>query len=106
MHHRGVITIAGTADNLVVTDSDGRRLSGASLARQPKRPRPPSHRGPGPRRARRLVVVRPLPTPAPTTNQLGRPPEPIITGTVPKPKQVKVWANSFAVPADVGTELS
>ncbi|EUA33789.1 HNH endonuclease family protein [Mycobacterium xenopi 3993] len=70
LHHRGEITITGPADNLVVTDSDGRPLSGASLARPPKRPRPPSHRTRAHRRTRRLVVVRPLPTPT-TTTELG-----------------------------------
>jgi hypothetical protein len=35
LHHRGVITITGPADHLVVTDSDGDQLTGASLARPP-----------------------------------------------------------------------
>jgi hypothetical protein len=38
--HRGVHTITGPADRLVVTDSDGRRLTAASIARAPTR-RPP-----------------------------------------------------------------
>ena len=48
LHHRGVITITGPADNLIVTDSAGRRLSPGSLARPPTNPRPRSHRAPGP----------------------------------------------------------
>ncbi|BBZ11086.1 hypothetical protein MBRA_12810 [Mycobacterium branderi] len=40
LHHKGDITITGTADNLIVTDSDGQRLSAASLARPPKHPPP------------------------------------------------------------------
>ena len=39
-HHRGVITIAGRADDLIVTDSAGRRLSSGSLARPPNGPPP------------------------------------------------------------------
>jgi hypothetical protein len=48
LHHRGVITIAGTADDLIVTDSSGRRLSAASLARAPNRPPPAVPPCPGP----------------------------------------------------------
>ncbi|MDA3642250.1 HNH endonuclease signature motif containing protein, partial [Mycobacterium xenopi] len=48
LHHRGEIPIPGPADNLVVTDSDGRPLSGASLARPPKRPPPAVPPYPGP----------------------------------------------------------
>ena len=40
LHHRGVITIAGPADHLSVTDSDGQELSPASLARPPTTPPP------------------------------------------------------------------
>ena len=40
LHHRGIITITGPADHLVVTDSDGDQLSAASLARPPTRPPP------------------------------------------------------------------
>ncbi|MCV7172081.1 DUF222 domain-containing protein [Mycobacterium manitobense] len=40
MHHRGGITITGPADKLVVTDSNGRQLSSASLARPPTTPPP------------------------------------------------------------------
>ncbi len=35
LHHRGVITITGPAHTLVITDSAGRTLSNASLARPP-----------------------------------------------------------------------
>ena len=48
LHHRGVITITGPADQLVVTDSDGDVLTDASLARPPTKP-PPAvqpYRGP------------------------------------------------------------
>jgi hypothetical protein len=40
LHHRGIITITGPADDLVVTDSAGRVLSAASLARPPTKPPP------------------------------------------------------------------
>jgi Domain of unknown function (DUF222)/HNH endonuclease len=40
LHHRGGITITGPADQLTVTDSEGRELSSASLARAPTRPPP------------------------------------------------------------------
>jgi hypothetical protein len=48
LHHRGAITIIGPADRLTVTDSEGRELSSASLARAPTRPPPavPPCRGP------------------------------------------------------------
>jgi hypothetical protein len=39
-HHRGVITITGPADNLTVTDNEGRFLSPGSLARLPTKPPP------------------------------------------------------------------
>jgi Domain of unknown function (DUF222)/HNH endonuclease len=39
-HHRGVITITGAAEELVVTDAAGRTLSGASLGRPPTTPPP------------------------------------------------------------------
>ncbi len=73
-HHRGLITITGPADNLVVTDSDGR-------ATQRRITRAPTHRAPTrcpalpgtDRRTRRLVVVRTLPTTTTTHHQLGEP---------------------------------
>ena len=48
LHHRGVITITGPAHNLVVTDSAGRTLSDASLARPPTTPPPAVPPSPGP----------------------------------------------------------
>jgi hypothetical protein len=48
LHHRGVITIAGPADDLIVTDSCGRRLSAGSLARAPNHPPPAVPPCPGP----------------------------------------------------------
>jgi hypothetical protein len=48
LHHRGVITITGPADDLIVTDSSGRQLSAASLARAPNRPPPAVAPWPGP----------------------------------------------------------
>jgi hypothetical protein len=48
LHHRGVITITGTADDLIVTDSSGRKLSAASLARPPTHPPPAVPPWPGP----------------------------------------------------------
>ena len=48
LHHRGVITITGPADQLVVTDNEGRTLSDASLARPPTTPPPAVPPSPGP----------------------------------------------------------
>jgi hypothetical protein len=48
LHHRGVITITGPADQLTVTDSAGRQLSSASLARPPTKPPPDVPPCPGP----------------------------------------------------------
>ncbi len=48
LHHRGVITITGPADRLVVTDAAGRELHGGSLARPPTTPRPDVPPCPGP----------------------------------------------------------
>src|SRR4029079_4882748 len=48
LHHRGVITIGGPADHLVVTDSAGRSLSPGSLARPPNLPPPAAPPCPGP----------------------------------------------------------
>ena len=48
MHHRGIITITGPADRLVVTDSNGHTLSNASLARPPTQPPPTVAPYPGP----------------------------------------------------------
>ncbi|GFG51406.1 hypothetical protein CQY20_24185 [Mycolicibacterium agri] len=48
LHHRGLISISGTADKLIVTDAAGRRLQPGSLARPPTRPPPavPPWQGP------------------------------------------------------------
>ncbi|TFV60270.1 HNH endonuclease [Mycobacterium sp. PS03-16] len=48
LHHRGVITISGTAGRLTVTDDDGRPLRAGSLARPPTTPAPavPPYAGP------------------------------------------------------------
>lgn len=48
LHHRGVITITGPADHLIVTDSERRPLSAGSLARPPTRPPPAVPPCPGP----------------------------------------------------------
>ena len=48
LHHRGGITIYGPAEQLTVTDSEGRELSSASLARAPTRPPPAVPPCPGP----------------------------------------------------------
>jgi Domain of unknown function (DUF222)/HNH endonuclease len=48
LHHRGVITIAGPADDLIVTDSCGQRLSAGSLARPPTASPPAVAACPGP----------------------------------------------------------
>ena len=40
LHHRGVVTISGTADNLTFIDEDGDPLTSASLARPPSGPPP------------------------------------------------------------------
>jgi hypothetical protein len=48
LHHRGVITITGPADHLIVTDSAGRLLTAGSLARPPTLPPPAVPPCPGP----------------------------------------------------------
>ncbi|HEX5144341.1 MAG TPA: HNH endonuclease signature motif containing protein [Mycobacterium sp.] len=48
LHHRGVITITGPADQLVVTDSDGAQLRPGSLARPLTKPPPDVATHPGP----------------------------------------------------------
>ena len=48
LHHRGGITITGPPEHLTVTDSDGRELSSASLARPPNGPPPAVPPCPGP----------------------------------------------------------
>ncbi|MCI4675670.1 HNH endonuclease signature motif containing protein [Candidatus Mycolicibacterium alkanivorans] len=70
LHHRGVITITGPADDLVVSDSDGRRLSAGSIARAPNRPAPDVPPCPGPtgERADWWWYEPFQPQPPPTTN--------------------------------------
>ena len=48
LHHRGVITITGPADDLTVSDNAGRPLNPGSLARPPTRPPPAVAPCPGP----------------------------------------------------------
>lgn len=48
LHHRGGITISGTAGNLLVTDDTGQHLSPGSLARPPTEPPPDVPPYPGP----------------------------------------------------------
>ena len=48
LHHRGIITIAGPAHRLVVTDQSGRRLEPGSLARPPDTSPPDVPPRPGP----------------------------------------------------------
>ena len=48
LHHRGAITITGTANHLTVTDSSGRPLNPGSLARTPNLPPPAVPPCPGP----------------------------------------------------------
>jgi len=48
LHHRGIITIAGTAHDLDISDSAGRRLAAASLAHRPTGPPPAVAPCPGP----------------------------------------------------------
>jgi hypothetical protein len=71
MHHRGVITITGPADDLVVTDSSGRPLGAGSLARAPATPPPAVPPCPGPtgERADWWWYEPFQPQPPPTTNQ-------------------------------------
>ena len=48
LHHRGAITISGSAETLTVTDEDGHLLSPGSLARPPTKPPPDVPPYPGP----------------------------------------------------------
>ncbi|MEE6138891.1 HNH endonuclease signature motif containing protein [Mycobacterium sp. 050128] len=70
LHHRGVITINGTADDLIITDSSGRPLRAGSLARPPNRPLPDVSPCPGPtgERAQWWWYQPFQPQPPPTTN--------------------------------------
>lgn len=70
LHHRGLITITGPADDLVVTDSAGRTLTARSLARPPNRAAPdvPPYTGPTGERANWWWYQPFEPPPAATTN--------------------------------------
>ncbi|AGB21910.1 protein of unknown function DUF222/HNH endonuclease [Mycobacterium sp. JS623] len=70
LHHRGAITITGPADRLIVTDSAGRQLSAASLARPPTKPPPdvPPWNGPLGERADWWWYEPFQPQPPPTNN--------------------------------------
>ncbi len=70
LHHRGEITITGPADQLKVTDSEGRALHPGSLARTPQRPPPvvPPYPGPTGERADWWWYDPFEPQPPPTTN--------------------------------------
>ncbi|MDA0250559.1 MAG: HNH endonuclease signature motif containing protein, partial [Actinobacteria bacterium] len=48
LHHRGGITVTGTAPDLTITDSDGRALTNATLAHPPATPPPAVAPCPGP----------------------------------------------------------
>jgi hypothetical protein len=69
-HHRGVITITGSPDALLVTDTTGKKLSPGSLARPPTKP-PPAVApcsGPTGERANWWWYQPFQPQPPPTTN--------------------------------------
>ena len=70
LHHRGLITVSGPADNLTITDSIGRPLSAAWLARPPNLPPPAVPPWPGPTGERAdWWWYQPFqPQPPPTTN--------------------------------------
>jgi hypothetical protein len=70
LHHRGVITITGPANQLSVTDSSGRPLGPGSLARAPNLPLPAVPPCPGPtgERADWWWYEPFQPQPPPTTN--------------------------------------
>ncbi|MDR3661315.1 MAG: DUF222 domain-containing protein [Mycobacterium sp.] len=70
LHHKGVITITGPADQLVVADAAGRQLSGGSLARRPTTPPPDVPPCPGPtgERAQWWWYQPFQPPPTPSTN--------------------------------------
>jgi hypothetical protein len=71
-HHRGLITITGPADHLVVTDGDGQELLAGSLARPPEHDPPAVEPCPGPTGERAdwwgYEPFEPQPQPPPSTN--------------------------------------
>ena len=69
-HHRGLITISGPAEHLVVTDADGTALHDQALARTPTTPPPDVPPCPGPtgERAQWWWYDPFQPQPPPTTN--------------------------------------
>ncbi|MDZ4268273.1 MAG: DUF222 domain-containing protein, partial [Mycobacterium sp.] len=68
-HHRGLITITGPADRLLVTDHTGQPLSGGSLARPPTTPPPAVAPYPGPTGERaQWKWYHPYQPPPPTRN--------------------------------------
>jgi len=70
LHHRGLITIAGPAEHIVVTDDDGQPVQGGSLARPPISPPPdvPPYKGPTGERAQWWWYDPFEPNPPPTLN--------------------------------------
>jgi hypothetical protein len=69
LHHRGVITITGPADQLAVTDAAGQVMTNASLARPPTTPPPAVPPYPGPLGERAdWWWYDPYQPPPPTTN--------------------------------------
>ncbi|BAX91673.1 DUF222 domain-containing protein [Mycobacterium shigaense] len=70
LHHQGGITLTGPAADLVVTDSDGRRLDAGSLAHPPSQAPPDVPPCPGPtgERAQWWWYTPFQPHPPPTTN--------------------------------------
>ena len=70
LHHRGGITIAGPTNDLIVTDSCGRRLNAGSLAHPPNLPPPavPPYPGPAGERADWWWYDPFQPQPPPTNN--------------------------------------
>jgi Domain of unknown function (DUF222)/HNH endonuclease len=77
LHHRGVITITGPADALIVADDAGRSLSPGSLAHPPAQPPPAVAPCPGPTGERAdwwwYEPYQPQPQPPPRNNQQGLP---------------------------------
>ena len=69
LHHKGVITLTGPAEQLKVTDENGETLTDASLARPPTTPPPDVPPCPGPKGERaQWWWYTPYTPPPPTTN--------------------------------------